>query len=234
MSVWRIVAELKRDEFGRIELLEGPPGRLVRRVARGLLGRMLLRRERKALAALENLEGVPHLREDPQAALLSGARGRPVRSRDVLLRTWFEGVPLWSAAALPMDFFDRLAALTVRMHARGVCHNDLHKENNVLVDPVGRPVLLDFQLASVHRRRGRRYAARCREDLRHVEKHRWRYCHAGARGATPGRGFAAVWRRFVKPLYNLLTRRLLRRSRGEPRRPQSGPWPRWTPPLGPG
>ena len=120
-------------------------------------------------------------------------------------------------------------------------HNDLHKEQNVLVLEDGRPALVDFQLASVHRARGRPFEARCREDLRHLQKHRRRYTRDGrgpseqATGAGAGlkRGVVArVWRVTGKPLYNLVTRRLLRTRDGEERRPSSGPWPRWEPPLG--
>jgi Phosphotransferase enzyme family len=239
----RVVRELKRDVFGRVELLEGPGGRLVRRVSCGsgwpgtrLLALALLRRERRALSRLQDLAGVPHLADDAAVAEAPDVRGRPVRRRDVLLRSWQDGVPLHDADELPEDFFALLAALVAQLHERGVCHNDLHKENNVLVGPDGRPRLLDFQLASVHLQRGRRFAARCREDLRHVDKHRRRYEAEGRGGEGPPRrsGAAAVWRRFVKPLYNLITRRLIRSGRSEPRRPREGPWPRRTPPVGPG
>jgi hypothetical protein len=116
-----------------------------------------------------------------------------------------------------------------------VCHNDLHKENNVLVGPDGRPALVDFQLASVHPRRGRLFRACCAGDLRYVEKHRRRYAMAGKDDRSGRRsGPARAFRRLGKRLYNLVTRRLFRSSRGEPRRPRGGPWPRRTPPVGPG
>ena len=44
---------------------------------------------------------------------------------------------------------------------------------------------------------------------------------------------AALWRRSAKPLYNLLTRRLFDLRDGEARRSSQGPWPDWTPPVGP-
>jgi len=229
-----VVRELKRDVFGRVELVEGPGGRIARRVACGsgwpgtrLLARVLLRRERRALLRLHDLPDVPQVIDDAETAAVPGAGGRTVRAGDVLLRSWLDGVPLHDAEALPADFFDLLAALVGRLHERHVCHNDLHKENNVLVGPDGRPRLLDFQLASVHPRAGRQFQARCREDLRHVDKHRRRY-------EAEGKGGEGAPRRFVKPLYNLVTRRLIRSGRGEPRRPSAGPWPRRTPPVGPG
>ena len=61
----QVVRELKRDLFGRIELLEGPSGRAIRRVAGGgrnplvgSLARLLLRREAvERLAAFELRDG---------------------------------------------------------------------------------------------------------------------------------------------------------------------------------
>ncbi len=159
-----------------------------------------------------------------------------------MLRTWLEGEPLHRATVLPRDFFDLLDALVVEVHGRGVCHNDLHKEPNVIVLEDGRPALIDFQLASVHRRADRRMRVRCGEDLRHLEKHRRRYTRAGRGPAGESRGLghgrrrgalAAAWRRLGKPLYNFVTRRLLGTRDGEERRPSSGPWPRWSEPLGP-
>jgi hypothetical protein len=227
---WSVVRELKRDALGRVELLAGPSGPCVRRVACGngwpgtrWLGRLLLRRERAALQALTGCPQVPRLLDTPSGAPSCGFGGR-----DALLRSWCAGEPLWSVAALPADFFAALRELVLELHARGVCHNDLHKENNILVGEDGRPWLIDFQLASVSRRRGRAFAQRCREDLRHVEKHRRRYESAGRRAApAPPRSWpAAAWARLVKPVYNLITRRVLRLRGSEPRRPRGGPWPR--------
>jgi hypothetical protein len=233
---WSVVRELKRDALGRVELLAGPSGPCVRRVACGngwpgtrWLGRLLLRRERAALRALAGCPQVPRLLDAgaPVGGPMGGGGGG-----DTLLRSWCAGEPLWSVGTLPADFFAALRALVELLHARGVCHNDLHKENNILVGEDGRPWLIDFQLASVSRRRGRAFAQRCREDLRQVEKHRRRYERAdgladGPAAPAPPRSWpAALWARFVKPVYNLITRRVLRLRRSEPRRPRGGPWPR--------
>lgn len=226
------VRVLKRDGLGRVELIGGEPP-VVRRVAvggrvpgSGLVARLLARRERRALEHLAGVEGVPQL---------VAAAG------SILERTYLAGAPLHRAEALPRDFFEHLAELVRALHARGVCHNDLHKEQNVMVLQDGRPGVIDFQLASVHRRGdGRVFVARCRDDLRHVEKHRLRYERRGrpkraderASVALPRRSpVAALWRRTGKPLYNFVTRRLLRTRDGEERRPSSGPWPEWRPPL---
>jgi RIO-like serine/threonine protein kinase len=160
----------------------------------------------------------------------------------VLVRSYTEGRPLHQAECLPADFFEHLAELVRRVHARGVCHNDLHKEQNVLVRPDGRPALIDFQLASVHRRRGHAFDVRVHDDLRHVDKHARRYLRPGRgpggvgapAGPRPQRSLTALlWRRLVKPVYNLVTRLIPAARDGEARRPSSGPWPSWSAPLGP-
>ena len=240
-------ALLKRDAFGTVERWRvGSRGErvVVRRTASGaLLGWLAARlahREQRALETLRpdaELEGrVPRPR--PVAGALAGALAAD--GGRTFAREHLAGVPLHLAERLPRDFFARLAELVRAVHARGVCHNDLHKEQNVLVLDDGRPALLDFQLASRHARRGRTFARRCGDDLRHVEKHRLRYERRGrpkrpeerSRHALPKRSpLAGVWRRTGKPLYNAVTRGLLGRRDGEERRPSSGPWPEWIEPL---
>jgi predicted Ser/Thr protein kinase len=248
---WQVRQILKSDTFGRIELLRGSDGaRLLRRVACGaslpgsrLVARGLMHRERRALIALAGLPGVPELRELEAAALAPATSGHAPRSGDVLLREWIEGEPLHRAEVLADDFFDHLDALVSELHRCGVCHNDLHKEQNVMVGSDGFPHLIDFQLASLHPRGGRTFESRVLDDLRHVQKHRRRYTRDGrgpaSAGVEHGRGrglkrspLALVWRRTGKPLYNLVTRGLLRTKDGEERRPSTGPWPRWVPARG--
>jgi len=227
---------LKRDVFGSVEL--APEG-CVRRTAGGsrmspaaILARRMLARERRALAWLDGLAGVPRLAEGD---------GREQRAE--LTRTYIAGEPLHLARELPENFFDELDALVAKLHAHGVCHNDLHKEQNIIVARDGYPWLVDFQLASVHEVGDSRLARRAREDLRHIEKHRRRYTRDG-RGPRGERSFgmgagekrsllALAWRRLGKPVYNLITRSLLRQTPSEPRRPSSGPWPVWVAPVAP-
>ncbi len=241
MAEQQAITVLKRDQLGRVERVEGAHGACVRRVASGsalplsgLLARLFAGRERRALAALAGLEGVPRLVRDP-------ALEAP-RPDAVVLRSFIEGRALSRAEELPEDFFEHLDRLVAALHARGVCHNDLHKEQNILVGADGLPYLLDFQLASVHARRGALFASRVREDLRHVEKHRRRYTRlgrgprgqsqAGAGAAYRRSWIARAWKRGVKPLYEFASRRVLGTQDGEERRSENGPWPRWTPPLG--
>jgi hypothetical protein len=224
---------LKRDALGSVELVRlSDGGEAVRRSASGgrlpgsrLLARRLLARERRALEVLAGLAGVARVLAAPDGA--------------TLLRSFVPGTPLCLADELPRDFFERLEELVRALHERGVCHNDLHKEANVLVGTDGYPALVDFQLASVHARRGRSFAVRVREDLRHVWKHRSHYLTAlGEKdplAAPPPRSFLAQsWRRFGKPLYRAVTAPFAAGlASGEPRRGKHGPWPRWSAPVGP-
>ena len=244
----QVAQVLKQDQLGRVELLTGAGEQVVRRVACGStipgsrwLARALMGRERRALARLAGLVGVPALVESPAHLRAPASDGAVPRVQDILLRTWIPGVPLHAVDRLPRDFFARLEDLVRELHERGVCHNDLHKEPNLLVGEGGRPCVVDFQLASVHPRRGRVFRTRVSEDLRHVEKHQRRYLRGTGLSARTDtvdpprrRSFlASAWARCGKPLYNIVTRRLLHTSDNEPRRPATGPWPRWDPPLGP-
>jgi len=236
------IVVMKRDRFGRVERVRLADGSLVvRRVANarlspsGFVARHLLARERRALAAARGLDGLPQ--ELPAVANTA--------SSAVLVRTFVPGVPLSAAEALPRDWFVHLEALVRALHTRGVCHNDLHKEQNVLVRPDGRPALVDLQLASVHATATRSFRVRAAEDLRHVDKHRRRYERRGRprtpqeraaeRAERPPRSrLAALWRAFGKPLYEFGKRVFGSRDAPEPRRASSGPWPVWTEPLGAG
>tara|TARA_R110002072_G_scaffold24211_8_gene82697 strand:- start:154 stop:915 length:762 start_codon:yes stop_codon:yes gene_type:complete len=246
----RILHTWKRDVLGRVEQVEGAGGVCVRRIAcgcawpgTGFVARRLMHREREALRALKGMADVPQLLADPELVSLPDADGRVPRPREVLLRSWIGGAPLHEATHLPADFFDLLDALVEDLHGRGVCHNDLHKEQNIVVGDDGRPALIDFQLASVHAMRGPRFATRCHEDLRHLQKHRRRYTRDGRaphgvaqEGAGAGRErrpLSKAWRRFGKPVYLFVTRSLLRTKDGEARRDSAGPWPTWGAAIGP-
>lgn len=201
---------LKQDAFGRVERGHssgsgGPNAATVRRdlrpARRGVawLARRLAAREARALEALEGAPGFPRL-------LAHG--------RDGLLRSWLAGEPMQRARPAEVAYFDAARRLLAQMHRRGVAHSDLAKEPNWLVQPDGRPAVVDFQLASVSPRRGRWFRLKAREDLRHLAKHKRTYCPAAltererrllARPAWPSR----LWRRTGKPVYLFVTRRLL-------------------------
>lgn len=239
----KVIRELKRDELGRIELMDGPRGRVIRRVACGgaipgsrWLARRLMARERDSLRRVSNLDGVARVVEDSAYASTVALNGRAPNSKDVLLRSWVGGVPLYEATQLALNFFDLLDELAVALHALGVCHNDLHKEQNILVREDGYPALLDFQLASVHTTGGKQFEKRAREDLRHLQKHRRRYTRdgRGPEGASKGSGhglqrglLARAWKRGGKPIYNFIAHGLIRKRASEPRRESHEAFPTW-------
>jgi predicted Ser/Thr protein kinase len=249
MQAPQVTLELKNDVMGLVERVDGPAGPVVRRVARGgripgtgVVARVLLRRERRALERLEGVFGVARLVKDAAYAAAPSRDGRVPRQSHVLMRSWVDGVPLQQASELPENFFDLVLGLVQRLHAHGVCHNDLHKEANILVGEDGYPALVDFQLASIHGRDDRKFRVRVMEDIRHVEKHRYKYLsRGGSRRATdvgpPARKrrslIAHLWLRLGKPPYMFVSRRLLGYAGGERGRPKSGPWPDWTAPLAP-
>ncbi|HEX2139211.1 MAG TPA: RIO1 family regulatory kinase/ATPase [Woeseiaceae bacterium] len=196
---------LKSDVFGRVTLspAAGEPAILrdlvgARWWARGL-GRRLMAREARALAALDGVEGVPRL-------LRAG--------RDSLVRSYIEGLPMHRARPNEPAYFRRASALLRRMHRAGVVHNDLAKEPNWLVTAAREPAIIDFQLAWHAPRRGRLFRLLAREDLRHLLKHKRTYCAPCLTRRervildTPSLP-ARAWMATVKPAYLFVTRRVL-------------------------
>lgn len=196
---------LKKDLFGEVRLEPGiGSGQIVRDTASAAfpvrwLARALLRREARALVALGGLEGVPALiRAD----------------RTTLVREYLEGAPLHHARTADPGYFRDALRLLRRLHARGVVHDDLAKEPNLLVTSDGSPAFVDFQMAWHSPARGRLFRILGYDDLRHLLKHKRTYCagHLTQRQrrilATPSLP-SRLWMRIVKPPYLFVTRRLL-------------------------
>ena len=196
---------LKSDLFGAVWCEEAGGQQVVLRDARAArwwlawLARVLCRREARALARLEGLPGTPRLIAADAVSLR---------------REWIEGRPMQLAGPRDPEYFRAARRLLVAVHRRGVAHNDLAKEPNWLVTPLGLPALVDFQLALVSPPRGRLVRALAREDIRHLLKHKRTYCaeHLSARErrilARPG-FVARLWRATGKPIYMFVTRHLL-------------------------
>jgi serine/threonine protein kinase len=118
--------------------------------------------------------------------------------------------------ARPADpaYFREALRLLRRLHAAGVLHNDLAKEPNWLVTTDGRPALVDFQLAARPRLRGVVFRTLAYDDLRHLLKHKRSYCaprlSERQRRILARRSIiSGAWARTGKPIYRLITRRLL-------------------------
>jgi RIO-like serine/threonine protein kinase len=197
---------LKRDLFGTVRLETAADGS--RRVVRDTAGsRWWARRlagwlARREVAALRHAAGTPAV-----PRVLESGHGRVVRE-------WIEGEPMQRARPRDPRYFREALRLVRRLHARRIAHNDLAKEPNWLVTPDGLPALVDFQLASVARRRGRLFRLLAHDDVRHLLKHKRSYLpeRLTARQrrilATPSL-VTRAWRATGKRLYVFVTRRLL-------------------------
>ncbi len=165
----------------------------------------LARKEIRGLHAVEGIEGCPALvRVDSTG----------------LLRSWTQGTPLQLAKPADPAWYRDAKRLLREMRRAGVTHNDIAKPQNWLMTPDGRAAVIDFQLASVHRRRGRLFRVMAREDLRHLLKQKRAYAphlltpserNMLAKKALPSR----IWMATGKRAYNFITRRLMNWSDGE-------------------
>uniref|UniRef100_UPI003999B83A serine/threonine protein kinase n=1 Tax=Roseovarius halophilus (ex Wu et al. 2025) TaxID=3376060 RepID=UPI003999B83A len=165
----------------------------------------LARKEINGLRAVQGIDGCPLL----------------VRvDKTGLLRSWTKGTPLHLARPADPAWYRDARRLLREMRRAGVTHNDIAKPQNWLMTPEGRAAVIDFQLASTHRRRGRLFRTMAREDLRHLLKQKRAYAphlltpaekKMLARKALPSR----IWMATGKRLYNFITRRLMNWSDGE-------------------
>ena len=208
---YRVERVLKRDLFGAVELGRVDGDRLaVRRNVREAplwtrpVARWLARREVRALRRVERSGGIP---EVPRILHLTPAG--PIRG-------FLPGEPMHLAEPPPSPaYFRRARALLVRLRKAGVLQFDVSKEPNWLVAPSGEPVLVDFQLALGAGRRPSRFARHiAREQLRHLLKHKRKYCPEALTDRErrilrrPSRT-SVLWRRTIHRAYNIVTRRWL-------------------------
>ena len=204
----------KRDVFSETisgHLAEDPAFKVVLRKLDGVpwwarpIARLLARREVRGLRAVKGIEGVPQLlRAD----------------REGLLRSWSHGTPLQLAKPAQAAWYRDAKRLLREMRRRGVTHNDIAKPQNWLMTPDGRAAVIDFQLASVHRRKGKLFRVMAREDLRHLLKQKRNFAphlltasekRVLERKALPTR----IWMATGKRAYNFVTRGLMNWSDGE-------------------
>jgi len=204
----------KRDEFS--ETISGhldgaPDTKLVLRKLDGVpwwakpIAAFLARKEIRALKVVTGIQGTPDL----------------IRVDDTgILRSWSDGMPLNLAKPTDAAFYTDAKRILRDMRARGVTHNDLAKPQNWLQGPQGTAEVIDFQLASVHRKRGKLYRIMGYEDLRHLVKQKRRYAphlltptehRMLARKSFPTR----LWLATGKRLYNGITRGVFNWSDGE-------------------
>jgi len=196
---------LKKDIFGCVEQVESGSGTAIRRDTQGAalpvawLARALMRREARALAMLDGVNGVPELMDI---------------DRHSLCREFIDGQPMQDARPTDINYFHAAAKLLRQLHRAGIAHNDLAKEPNFLQRPDASPALIDFQLATISPRRGRLFRTLAREDIRHLLKHKRTYCPASLTArekrilSTPST-LNKIWMNTGKPMYLFVTRRIL-------------------------
>jgi hypothetical protein len=217
---WRRSVVLKRDVFSIVErgIFRQDDGREVDAVLRRIddvpwwtwpLARLFLKREARALSLIGTIGIAPPL-------LFSGRRA--------LVRGYIEGVPLHIARPIGDRRYFRSARTALRkLHASGLCHNDLAKEQNWLRGADGRAYLTDFQLSA--RLSGKLFRLAAYEDLRHFLKHKRSYLPdalttSERRVLARKSWFTRIWMATGKKVYLWVTRGLFRftdREGGGPR-----------------
>jgi hypothetical protein len=204
----------KRDVFSETvtgHFADQPEKRIVRRIVSAApwwskpAAWVLARREIKALKAVKGICGAPDLL---------------MTDRDGLYRTWTDGAPLHLSRPADATFYRDARRILREMRRRRVTHNDLAKPQNWLMTPEGRAAVIDFQLASVHRRKNWRFRLMAYEDLRHLLKQKRSFAPAlltaKEKKVLATKSLAArVWLKTVKPVYNFVTRNLFHWSDGE-------------------
>ena len=205
---------LKRDVFSETiagHLAEDPARKVVLRKLDEVpwwarpLAWFLARKEIRGLRAAAGIEGVPELLKADKVGLL---------------RSWSHGTPLQLARPGEAKWFKDAKRLLREMRRRGVTHNDIAKPQNWLMTPDGRAAVIDFQLASVHRRRGKLFRVMAREDLRHLLKQKRNFAPhlltATERRMLGEKAWPTrIWMATGKRAYNFVTRRLMNWSDGE-------------------
>ncbi|MAW85869.1 MAG: serine/threonine protein kinase [Phyllobacteriaceae bacterium] len=214
MPTFISTAILKRDIFSETHkghFAGNPQEQVIRRIVTATpwwsrpVAWWLAHREIRALEAVEGIAGTTELLSVDE---------------DGIFRRWAEGTPLQLARPADPHWYRDARRLILEMHRRGVTHNDIAKPQNWLVLPDGSAGIIDFQLAVLHKRRGRLFRIMAYEDRRHLIKQKRAFAPGLltpreidmlGRRSLPSR----IWLATFKPVYNFITRGLLRWSDGE-------------------
>ena len=206
---WTDGVLLKRDVFstverGRYRTESGEVDAVLRRLDQvpwwsRVVAYHLFTRERRALALARDLHVGPDL-------LWAGRRA--------LVRGFIDGVALHLAKPVgDVAYFHSAKQVLRQLHRRGICHNDLAKEQNWLRGSDGKAYVTDFQLAACFATRSRLFRIAAYEDLRHLLKHKRSYA---PEALTPSERkilarkslVASVWLATGKKVYRAITRGL--------------------------
>ncbi len=204
----------KRDIFSETvtgHFADVPQAKIIRRIVSAApwwakpLAWMLARREIRALTVAKGIAGVPHILQT---------------DRDGLYRTWTEGAPLHLSRPAHAEFYRDARRVLRDLRRRGITHNDLAKPQNWLMTPDGLAAVIDFQLASTHRRKNGLFRLMAYEDLRHLLKQKRSFAPSlltpKERRVLAAKSLPArLWLKTAKPVYNAVTRGLFHWSDGE-------------------
>jgi RIO-like serine/threonine protein kinase len=207
---------LKQDAFGSIEkgIFVSAIGEKIPAIRRMYtaniwlkpLARCLAANEKKALMRLaivsQKTQQIPQL-------LQTG--------KNYHIRSYIEGDSMHRVSSqLSREFFIEAKKLLKTLRRAGVCNNDLAKEANWLItSDKNLPALTDFQLARCfNNSRNKLFLSLCREDLRHILKHKRKYYQRmTAMEQTILRKKAMIsqiWMKTGKKLYLFVTRKILK------------------------
>ncbi|MCS6934606.1 MAG: hypothetical protein NZM35_05595 [Chitinophagales bacterium] len=213
VPVYTVLRVFKKDIFGEVQLvrLEGDNRMAVcRNFGRAvwLLRPLAARLAKREINFLQKLH-----------TLAPGQLPEPIYyGSDISLRSYFDGAPLKDMPTVPPEFYESALRLVKTIHNARVVHNDLEKPENWIVTNTGLPALVDFQIA-LSLPFKRIFQMLAYEDIRHIYKQKKRYCPLALteeeneileRRSALGRW----WKKYFKPLYNFVTRRLLHYSDG--------------------
>jgi serine/threonine protein kinase len=210
-SDFTIITALKKDIFGKIELAKTDDGRKV--IIRNWrcsnlfvrpIAYYLALREKRILKILDTFD----TERIPQLIYFGNG---------LLIRSYIEGKSLKESKIQSAEYYSRARELLGRIHAKGVVHNDLEKPENWLVTEDDSPAIVDFQIAFFFPKKGPVYNVAAREDVRHLIKQKSRFFAEDLsleekdvlrQKSIPAR----IWNRTFKPIYNFITRKILRYS----------------------
>lgn len=209
-----VQAVLKRDVFSETRaghFIDAPETRIVRRIVTASpwwsrpLAWFLAKREIKGLKKVRGVVGVPQL---------------IAVDKDGLFRSWSEGTPLHLARPNRAEFYKSAHKILRQMRRMGITHNDLAKPQNWLMTPEGEASIIDFQLASTHKRRGALYRYFAYEDFRHLIKQKNSFAPnlltPTEKRILKNRSWPSrLWLKTGKRVYNFLTKGVFNWSDGE-------------------
>ena len=134
------------------------------------------------------------------------------------IRSYIPGTPLNQLSGkLDKAFFENALNLVKIMHKNGIVHNDLEKQGNWIIMENGEPAFIDFQLASYFTKETYIFKLLRRIEHRNVIKSKNWFCSSPLESheleilKNQGR-IHKFFKKFMKPLYNFVTRKLLNYS----------------------